>query len=313
MNISTEYTYHVFLSHNFLDRHQFQVKVVEEVARGKKFRISKAQPGIGAKSAASTVRDIMMQVEGLLVVIQENTDWVNNEIGMAYAFELPIYVIANGGVTLQGIPMLETSIAQREINNPDVLRECLEIAFDELGKEIDKHRTDFPEYVPKNVPVEIISWRKYYKTIKTAHRLLQRTKRPTLLLGISLGGIIVADILARMSRPKQLGLLEADRDTQSDTVIYNIDRLRPLLKDHLSHVAAPKIIIVDDVIKTGKSLLAAKKQLENLIKQIPGGSKATIETLVLFSQQKPNVLIEPDIVITPVSPDVYLVFPYGTA
>lgn len=77
--------------------------------------------------------------------------------------------------------------------------------------------------------------------------------RPDVVFGIARGGIIPAAMLARILRVRSIYVAK----------VRHVGERRRVDGDTLPRVAGKKVLIVEDMLKTGKSLIAAKTYLED--------------------------------------------------
>jgi hypoxanthine phosphoribosyltransferase len=322
-----DYIYRIFLSYNISGDSNLLLEIIEAVASDFNFKVEIFEPGRSARNPSSAVRELFASgsVEGLLAVIDnEESGWISNEIGMAYAFGLPIYVIANPGVEIKGIVHLITSIKHASTKDRSVLKSSLARGFESLRDEIEQNRKQLPE-PPFGSRLAIINWSSYYKLILEAYKSIdvgdvsQQHNRfsPTMILGISRGGIIVADILSRLCRDLTCGLLEADRKSDPPNIFYDDEIAKMLISRHLMELRRHKhkqarILIVDDVVKSGRSLELAIEKVNHTLSQIriKNCPKVDVKSLALIVQEG-NHHFSPDYKILSVPANMMLILPYG--
>jgi len=316
--------YKIFLSHNIVDSTPLILEIVHKVAEKNQVMIKVLSPGVAAANPAEEARRLleMESIEALLAVFHRESSWVSNEIGMAYTWGLPVYVIANLGVDVGGISKLVTSILHADVFNPDSLRLALNSAFQILAKKIEEDRGRLPEPPMPGEAIEVIRWSRFYELVRRGAREImkdpdpiQKGFRPTLVLGISRGGIIVADLVSRLAGDLPLGLLAADRKVRGSTIIYPMEPTKTLLRRHLKEVSRKqqaRILIVDDVMKSGRSLQAALNQVRGLLTSLGAGDEQTavVKSLVLIVRGNASAT-QPDYRFLDVPHDVGIVLPYG--
>ena len=138
---------------------------------------------------------------------------------------------------------------------------------------------------------------------------------PTLLLGLSRGGIIAADIISRLAEDTPLGVLDAKRRVKGGEVFFEEKPLQALLEAHCrSTKHQARILLVDDVFKTGASLLSAMRVVERLMSILDPGVAGDfmIRTLVLIYQGEPHKdRYVPDYYIEKVEESASVMLPYG--
>lgn len=286
--------YKIFLSVNFDDQWKYIRRIVEKTADEKGVELIIADTGTAARNPPDKVLNLLKSVEGFLVVIHKESNWIRNEIGMAFALSLPMYLICTKHVSMDDISTFLTSYRMIDISDPAQLENSIEVAFSCLIDEIKNRRKNYFEPIPIDKSLKIYGWDDILEMIKQAHGKihmdpgLQGGYRPTLILGISRGGIIVADILSRLGDGISLGILEADRKTLYGGVMFNTDSLRSTLEIHLSHLKGKevRVLVVDDVMKTSTSMNSAVKRIKEVFNSIekPKGTKFLCEALVLIKQ-----------------------------
>lgn len=295
-------SYRVFFSHNFDVTSKFIRATVEKIAAHTDVELCTVLPGAAPTCPPAEVREALESTEALLAIIRGDTNWIANEIGIAYGLHLPIYVIADRKVKINGVAQYVTSVAQASLTDPQSIIRAMKDAVPGLVREIQRNRTNRPEPAPAHGPIRKITWRHYYELVQHAHRLLemdingQGGYKPTLLIGISRGGIIAADILSRLSADRPLGLLEADRTSHSNQIIYQEDLALGIIDHHLRQLKDrdARILLVDDILKSGKSLLAAQKTIDTVIRRLERRYKRTIicRSLVLLGRVNKTVWVD---------------------
>ena len=235
--------YKVFVTHNFDDTARLVLNCIREMAETENVELMDSLPGGAAKNPAEDVRDQLERAEALLAVVRQDTSWVSNEIGMAYALHIPVYVICERDVDVRGLTPLITSHKSANVTERESLcRACTE-GFRSLKRAIDDQREKLPEPIHDGSTVSKVPWWEYFKLVKAARARLDVDRGrhggfpPTLVLGISRGGIIVADILSRLSSDRSLRLIEAKRRSQPDEVLFEETPLRALLRSHCDFCA----------------------------------------------------------------------------
>jgi hypoxanthine phosphoribosyltransferase len=163
-----------------------------------------------------------------------------------------------------------------------------------------------------------VSWETYYDLIKAAHGHLmhdagdRHAYKPTLLIGISRGGIIVADLLSRIGN-LPMAILYADRT--SHDVRYDRVALQHVVEAHVKSQAErrARLLLVDDVMKSGRSLINARALLDELAAALAnGGAPVEVQSLVLFKRAgHTKDIIEPEHVMSDYSRKMEILLPYG--
>ena len=150
--------------------------------------------------------------------------------------------------------------------------------------------------VANSVQYEIPTWNQIYDMLLTQAEKIQGYK-PDLIVGIARGGLIPARILTDLLETPLLATIEVEfylgiAQTKAE----------PTLKQPLTTpVRCKKILLVDDIADTGKTLQLAKSHLQNL-----GPSEIKIATLYLKLQS----ITKPDFYEKQTSN--WVIFPWDT-
>ncbi len=114
---------------------------------------------------------------------------------------------------------------------------------------------------------------------------------PDIVFGISNGGIIVADLIYRKRAKIPVLSLWADRHSQQPESSFSENEINSSILEILKQKQTDnkKILIFDDISRTGNTLLKAKRFLEEGLKEIDNKIIKTA-TLVVVKEAKP----EPD-------------------
>ena len=316
--------YNIFVSLNFTQNSDLLLEIVRAEAKSSGFNVLDLKRGISTDNPAEAARSLLERgdIEALLVLAHKESSWMSNEIGMAYAFRIPIYVISNTSFEMDGIARLITSMKRADILRPDELRPALSEALEILKQKIQDNRKKLQEPAPPDQPIVRISWSYFRELILESYKKLsmdvdpnQMGYRPTLILGISRGGIIVADIISRLSGDRRLGLLEADRGACESTVLYPTEPTKTILRTHLSGLDTnrqARILVVDDVMKSGRSLHQAVDKIRDLLRVVDpeDRAKTLVKSLVLIVRGTPPEPA-PDYSFLQIPHDKSIVLPYG--
>jgi hypoxanthine phosphoribosyltransferase len=313
--------YRIFLSANFDKQWKYIRQIVIKIAEKKGIKLIIADPGTAARNLPIEVLNLLKSVEGLLVIIHEESNWIRNEIGMAFALDLPMYLICTEHIDMDDISTFLTSYLAIDISNPTQLENSIEKAFSCLIEAIKNRRKNYFEPIPIDKPIEIYSWDSILEMIKQAHGKihmdpgLQGGYRPTLILGLSRGGIIVADILSRLGDGIPLGILEADRKTLHGEVTFKTEYIKSLLQTHLSHLKGKevRVLVVDDVMKTGTSMNSAVKRIKEVYNSLEESkdTRFLCEALVLIKQKIGKKSRGVKYIFEEVTGDTTIVLPWG--
>ena len=150
--------------------------------------------------------------------------------------------------------------------------------------------------VASSVQYEIPTWNQIYDMLLSQSEKI-RVYKPDLIVGIARGGSIPARILTDLLETPLLATIEVEfylgiAQTKAE----------PTLKQSLTiPVSCKKILLVDDIADTGKTLQLAKSHLQNL-----GPSEIKIATLYL----KPQSITKPDFYEKQTSN--WVIFPWDT-
>ena len=147
-----------------------------------------------------------------------------------------------------------------------------------------------------NIQYEIPTWNQIYDMLLTQAQKIQQCK-PDIIVGIARGGLINARILTDLLETPQLATIEVE---------FYLDiaqtKREPTLKQSLTtQVKGKKILLVDDISDTGKTLQLAKSHLRD-----QGASEIGIATLYL----KPQSITKPDFYEKQTSN--WVIFPWDT-
>ncbi len=147
-----------------------------------------------------------------------------------------------------------------------------------------------------DIQYEIPTWNQIYDLLLTQSEKIQNYK-PDLIVGIARGGLIPARILTDLLETPQFDTIEVEF-----YLGINQTRPEPELKQQLSaSVTDKKILLVDDIADTGKSLQLAKSHLQD-----KGSQEIKIATLYL----KPQSITKPDFYEKQTSS--WVIFPWDT-
>src|SRR6185503_8238804 len=313
----------VFLAHNFDQASSFILSDAVGTASRVDVEICSAPPGATPASPATAVRNAIESSEALLAIVGSQSSWISSEIGIALAFDLPIYVIADYRAAVDGLVPYVTSISRAVITDPAQLNTAMERALKALVAELQLRRLAGPEPLPATGAVHRVSWRHYYELIRIAHRRLlldidgQGGYKPTVLLGISRGRIIVADILAMLAGDSALALLEADRKHRSGNVSDDSSTLVDILQKKVAQNRAAhdvRMLLVDDVLKSGKTLMAATEcvtRAVNSLKKQPLFKRADVTVRSLALLRRVDSPVKADYVMEEYEAGNTILLPYG--
>jgi hypoxanthine phosphoribosyltransferase len=139
-----------------------------------------------------------------------------------------------------------------------------------------------------------ISWD---AVIGYCEELAEKTKGygPDMIIGISRGGLVPARVLSDILDIKRVGIIGIVFYKKAGETLEKPEMTQELLMD----IKGKKILLVDDVADTGKSLVVAKEYLEKM-----GPAEVRIAAL----HHKPNSMLEPDYFIGTTT--AWIVYPW---
>ena len=98
--------------------------------------------------------------------------------------------------------------------------------------------------------------------------------KPDIIVGIIRGGIVPARLFSKLLNVKKMYCINVEK----------IDEERKVRTEILDDINNKKVLLVEDMLETGRSLIVAKKNLE--------GKGALVKTICFFIQSKSE--IQPD-------------------
>jgi uncharacterized protein len=144
---------------------------------------------------------------------------------------------------------------------------------------IPKHET---KALVSNVDYEVPTWNQIYEMLfLQAQKIEAQNYRPDIIIAISRGGVIPARIMSDLLENPNLSFIQIEFYTNINQTLQE-----PNLKQTLiTNVTGKKILLIDDISDTGKSLKLAKIHL-----QLQGAVE--IKTATLY--QKSHSITTPD-------------------
>ncbi len=133
-----------------------------------------------------------------------------------------------------------------------------------------------------NIEYEVPTWNQIYEMLLCqAQKILSQNYQPDIVVAVTRGGLIPARILADLLETRDFTTIQIE--FYSD---INQTNSEPTLKQPLTvNAAGKKVLVVDDIADTGKSLRLAKTHI-----QVQAAKE--IKTATLY--QKPQSVITPD-------------------
>jgi uncharacterized protein len=149
-----------------------------------------------------------------------------------------------------------------------------------------------------NVEYEVPTWNQIYDMLLCqAQKIKNQPYKPDTIVGIAKGGIIPARILTDLLENPELSYIQLEFYTDINQTLQE-----PALKQTLTvQVTGKKVLIVDDIADSGKSLKLAKTYLKQQ-------GALEIKTAVLY--KKPQSITTPD--FCEKSTNNWIVFPWET-
>jgi hypoxanthine phosphoribosyltransferase len=133
-----------------------------------------------------------------------------------------------------------------------------------------------------NIDYEVPTWDQIYEMLLCqAQKIKTHNYKPDLIVAIARGGVIPARILSDLLETPNLRFIQIEFYTNINQTLQE-----PTLKQALAtNVTGKKLLLIDDISDTGKSLKLAKTHLQHQ-------GAIEIKTATLF--EKPHSIITPD-------------------
>jgi hypoxanthine phosphoribosyltransferase len=119
--------------------------------------------------------------------------------------------------------------------------------------------------------------------------------KPEIIIGISRGGLVPARVLSDILDVKKVGVIGIVFYKKTGETMEEPEITQELSMD----VQGKKVLVVDDVADTGKSLAVAKRYLEG---------KKPAEIKIATIHKKPESIVEPDYYVRTTS--AWIVYPW---
>lgn len=263
----------VFLAYTMDETGKAVKKVVLKAAKQCGVEIVLADIGSSSDSPAEHVRALVDSCDALLAVFQGDRQWIHNEIGIGFAYHLPIFVLCSGRPP--GIIPGITSAGSFSLDLHTITRSVVD-GLGYLKSAVVSGNRKLPEPPDEGHQVLRISWRRFSSLVEEVYNRLtldvtpqQGGFQPSLVLGVSRGGIMVGDILARRSWDTRVGLLDVVRTGRTLYVSYEVTRA--ILRQHKQLGSnPPRILIVDDSFKTGRTMERAYRTVCRAAREVWG-------------------------------------------
>lgn len=129
---------------------------------------------------------------------------------------------------------------------------------------------------------EVVSWEHFYQlTIELIGKVLKSGYRPDVIIGISRGGLVPLRIFSDEFEDTEIGII---RVAFYEDVKKTRGKPR-ILQDVNVDISGKRVLVVDDVADTGKSLETVRRHLEN---------KGALEVKIATVYYKPWSTLMPD-------------------
>jgi hypoxanthine phosphoribosyltransferase len=111
-----------------------------------------------------------------------------------------------------------------------------------------------------NIDYEVPTWNQIYEMLLCqAHKIKTQNYKPDLIVAVSRGGVVPARILSDLLETPNLSFMQIEFYTSINQTLQE-----PILKQTLTtNVTGKKILLIDDISDTGKSLQLAKNHLQH--------------------------------------------------
>ena len=245
------------LAGDVITRHEFEFYLAE---RG------------GSGAVSNVVRRHLRESDALLALIgpsspslnasdeRASSAWIQNEIGMAFQLEIPILAVFESGVKDEGVTPWVTTY---EVVPTDLPRSFSETVSKLVGTLRDRYRQK--GFVSRRNQIQFGDAITAAREIKRQLGELRGGYMPDLLIGVSGGGLMFAELLSKILGHKPVMALWVDRfsdDGQLPSLQnrYNQSKLAQVVKQ----AGSRRLLLVDDMVYTGKTLERAAEYL-NLI------------------------------------------------
>jgi len=133
-----------------------------------------------------------------------------------------------------------------------------------------------------NIEYEVPTWNQIYEMLLCqAQKIKTQNYKPDLIVAIARGGVVPARILSDLLEIPSLSFIQIEFYTNINQTLQE-----PTLKQTLTtNVTGKKILLIDDISDTGKSLKLAKTHLQH---------QGAIEIKTVTLYEKPQSLTTPD-------------------
>lgn len=314
-------SFRVFCAHNFAPGSAYLLREVDSQARTLNIEIVLAPPSAAPSAPPELVRAKLATVEGVFVVTVKDTEWISHEVGMSYALDLPIAIIAGTDRALpDGITRAISSVMRIDVNAPEAFGHAVATCLAELRIEMVARRAALPEPPPSAGSIYKISWSQFAGLVSQADRIVELDDRaggfrPTGLLAIPPGGTVVADLLFRSHRARDLDVVQVTRGNRRAEVLIDKEHLEFAVSRQVRRLGdqVPRLLVVDDILHSGTVLNATLRALGQVTRSLQrtGARRAEVKSLALVVKTTNSPRAEPDYSVLRLADDRPVVFPYG--
>ncbi|OGI25699.1 MAG: hypothetical protein A3J76_04430 [Candidatus Moranbacteria bacterium RBG_13_45_13] len=119
-----------------------------------------------------------------------------------------------------------------------------------------------------------MEWNQIEEEIKKLAEKIKKEFQPDMIIGVMRGGAVPARLLSRELGVKSMYGISVEKDGEE----------RKVITDLLIDLKGKKILLVEDMLETGRSLIVAKKYLEE--------KNAEVKTVCLYTM--PHSEIQPN-------------------
>ncbi|MEM1557916.1 MAG: phosphoribosyltransferase [Thermoproteota archaeon] len=143
---------------------------------------------------------------------------------------------------------------------------------------------------------EVVSWEHFYQlTLELVEKVLKSGYKPDVIIGVSRGGLVPLRIFSDEFENVEIGVIrvffyEDVKKTGSEPKI---------IQDVNVDVVGKKVLVVDDVADTGKSLETVRKHLQN---------KGALNVKIATVYYKPWSILKPDYYVK--KTEKWIIFPH---
>lgn len=133
-----------------------------------------------------------------------------------------------------------------------------------------------------NIDYDVPTWNQIYEMLLCqAQKIKSQNFKPDLIVGIARGGVVPARILSDLLETPNLSFIQIEFYTNINQTLQE-----PTLKQTLTtNVTGKKLLLIDDISDTGKSLKLAKSHLHH---------QGAIEIKTATLYEKPQSVTTPD-------------------